>query len=107
MAFSQFLNGDRQGENAFYGRGHIVTLSTMATIRVSEDIYKEVNRVAGRLRQESGHPVSMDDVLELHIKTRGLKLSDFQGAWKIADSEAEDLFKSLRKRWSHWKYPSE
>jgi len=101
------LNGNGQGENTFYGRSHIVTLSTMATIRVSEDIYKELNRVAGRLRQESGHPVSMDDVLAHLIKTRGLKLSDFQGAWKMTDSEAEELFKSLRKLWSHWKYPSE
>ncbi len=85
----------------------LCTLSTMATIRVSEDIYKELNRVAGRLRQESGHPVSMDDVLAHLIKTRGLKLSDFQGAWKMTDSEAEELFKSLRKLWSRWKYPSE
>ena len=79
----------------------------MATIRVSDDIYRDLNRVAGQLRQELGHPVSMDDVLEHLLKTRGLKLSDLQGSWKISDREAEDLFRSLRKHWSRWKYPSE
>ncbi len=77
----------------------------MATIRVSDDIYRELNRVAGKLRQELGHPVSMDDVLEHLLKTGGLKASDFQGAWKMSDAEAEDLVKSLRKHWSRWKYP--
>ncbi len=79
----------------------------MATIRVSDDIYRELNRVAGQLRQELGRPVSMDDVLEHLLKTRGLKLSDFQGAWKMTDGEAQDLVKSLRELWSRWKYPSE
>ncbi len=79
----------------------------MATIRVSDDIYKELNRVAGQLRQELGHPVSMDDVLGHLLKTGELKLSDFQGAWKMSDKEAEDLVKGLRKHWSRWKYPGE
>ena len=79
----------------------------MATIRVSDDIYKELNRVAGQLRQELGRPISMDDVLDHLLKTRGLKPSDFQGAWRMTDEEAEDLVKSLRELWSRWKYPSE
>ncbi len=29
-----------------------------------------------------------------------MKLSDFQGAWKMSDKEAEDLVKSLRKHWT-------
>jgi predicted CopG family antitoxin len=79
----------------------------MATIRVSEDIYKELNRVAGELRQESGHPVSMDDVLEHLLKTRGLRLSDFAGSWKMTDEEVEDFAKGLKGFWSRWKYPRE
>lgn len=79
----------------------------MATIRVNDDIYKELNRVAGMLRLELGRPVSMDDVLQHLLKTRGLKPSDFQGAWKMTDEEAEDLLRTLREAWSRWKYPDE
>ena len=79
----------------------------MATIRVGDDIYRELNRVAGQLRQEVGHPVSMDDVLGHLLRTRGLKISDFQGAWKMSDEETKDLVNSLREHWSRWKYPSE
>ena len=79
----------------------------MATIRVSEDIYRELNRVAGELRQESGHPVSMDDVLDHLLKTRGLRLSDFAGAWRMSDDEVEDMMKGLKGFWSRWKYPRE
>lgn len=79
----------------------------MATIRVSDDIYRELNRVAGELRQESGHPVSMDDVLEHLLKSRGLRLSDFAGAWKMSDEEFDDFTKGLKGFWSRWKYPRE
>ncbi len=74
----------------------LCTLSTMATIRVSEDIYKELNRVAGRLRQESGHPVSMDDVLEHLLKTRGLKLTDIAGSGTITTEQWNRTQKVLR-----------
>lgn len=79
----------------------------MATIRVSEDIYRELNRVAGELRQEAGHPVSMDDVLEHLLKSRGLRLSDFAGAWKMSDEELDNFTKGLKGFWSRWKYPRE
>ena len=72
----------------------------MATICVGDDIYRELNWVVGQLRQELGHPVSMDDMVEHLLKTRGLKISDFQGAWKMSDEETRDLVKSLRGHWS-------
>ena len=75
----------------------------MATIRVRDNIYWELNRLAGGLRQELGHPVSMDEVVEHLLKTWGLKISDFQGAWKMSDEETRDLVKSLRGHWSRWK----
>jgi predicted transcriptional regulator len=54
----------------------------MVTVRVSEVTYRKLNKVAGRMRRESGRPVSMNDVVEHLLKRRGLKLSDLQGAWK-------------------------
>jgi len=80
-------------------------LCSMASIRVSDDLYKELNRVAGQLRAERGHPVSMEEVLEHLLKSTRLKLSDFAGAWKMSDEEVEDFMKGLKGFWSRWKYP--
>ena len=79
----------------------------MASIRVSDDLYRELNRVAGQLRAELGHPVSMEEVLEHLLSSRRLKLSDFAGAWNMSDEEVEDFTKSLKRFWSSWKYPRE
>lgn len=79
----------------------------MASIRVSDDLYRELNRVAGQLRAELGHPVSMEEVLEHLLKLRRLKPSDFQGAWKMTDEEAEEFKETLKRFWSSWKYPRE
>jgi len=81
-------------------------VSGLATIRVGDEIYKELNRVAGELRLELGRPVSMDEVLEKLLRSRKLRPSDFQGAWMMTDKEAKEFFKSLREHWSRWKYPS-
>lgn len=95
-------------KNLFMSQNHIsYFVPPLATIRVRDEIYRELNRVAGELRLETGRPVSMDEVLERLLKFRKLKPSDFQGAWKMTDKEAEQLFKSLREHWSRWKYPSD
>ena len=79
----------------------------MASIRVNDELYRELNKVAGELRMELGRPVSMEDVLAQLLKSRRLKPSDFAGAWKITDREVEDIMKGLRGFWSRWKYPRE
>ena len=82
-------------------------MSTMASIRVNDEIYRELNKVAGELRVELGRPVSMEEVLSRLLEARRLKLSDFAGAWKMTDKEAEEIQKSLKGFWSRWKYPRE
>jgi predicted CopG family antitoxin len=67
------------------------------TITVTEEVYK-------MLKMEKKGDESFSEVIKRLTKERG-QLSDSLGAWKMTDSEAEDLFKSLRKHWSHWKYP--
>jgi len=77
----------------------------MASLRVSDGLYRELNRLAGQLRTELGHPVSMDEVLEHLLRSRRLKPSDFAGAWQMSDRELEEFKKSLKRFWSSWKYP--
>lgn len=79
----------------------------MASIRVSDDLYRELNRVAGQLRTELGHPISMEEVLEHLLKSRRLKPSDFTGAWKMSDRELGEFMKSLKEFWASWKYQRE
>ncbi len=79
----------------------------LASIRVSDEFYRELNRVAGRLRTELGRPVSMEEVLEALLKARKLKPSDFAGAWNLSDKEADAMVGGLRRFWSRWKYPRE
>ncbi len=79
----------------------------MASIRVNDDLYRELNKVAGELRSELGRPVSMEDVLKHLLNSRRLKFSDFAGAWNMSDKEANDFMRGLRESWRHWKYPRE
>lgn len=79
----------------------------MASIRVNDELYRELNKVAGELRAELGRPVSMEDVLEHLLNSRRLKLSDFAGAWNMSDKEANDFMRGLRESWRRWKYPRE
>ena len=78
----------------------------MATLRVSKETQAKLEKMARELSMELGRPVSMDDVLKRLLNRHRLKPSDFQGAWKMTDKEAEEFFKSLREHWSRWKYPS-
>ncbi len=79
----------------------------MASIRVSDDLYRELNRVAGQLRAEVGHPVSIEEVLERLLKSPRLKPSDFAGAWEMSDKEVEEFKRRLKRFWSSWRYPRE
>lgn len=76
----------------------------MPTITVSNAILRELKREAGLLKEKLGGQLSMDDVVRSLLSTRRLNPSDFQGAWKMSDEEAEELARSLRELWSHWKH---
>jgi len=97
----------RWREKVFVYKVTSYTLSKLASIRVSDNLYRELNRVAGQLRAELGRPVSMEEVLEHLLKSRRLKPSDFAGAWEMSDEEVEEFKRSLRRFWSSWKYPRE
>ena len=79
----------------------------MASSRVSDDLYREMNRVARQLRTELGRPVSMEEVLAHLLKSHKLKPGDFAGAWNMSDKELGEFNKSLKRFWSSWKYPRE
>jgi predicted CopG family antitoxin len=78
-----------------------VIKSLMATVKVDENTYVELNRIAGELRAARGRPVSMEEVIKDLLKRR--RPSEFIGSWKMSDEEEEAIFKGLRSAWAKWK----
>jgi predicted CopG family antitoxin len=74
----------------------------MATVKVNEETYEELNRIAGELRAERGRPVPIDEVIRDLLK-RKRPPSDFVGSWKMSDEEEAEIFGSLRELWNTWK----
>jgi predicted CopG family antitoxin len=73
----------------------------MATVKVDEKTYAELNRIAGDLRAARGRPVPIDEVIRELLSKR--KPSEFIGSWKMSDEEEERVFGELREVWSKWK----
>jgi predicted CopG family antitoxin len=73
----------------------------MATVKVDEKTYAELNRIAGALRAERGRPVPIDEVIRELLKRR--KPSEFIGSWKMNDEEERHIFGELRETWKKWK----
>lgn len=73
----------------------------MATVKVDEKTYAELNRIAGDLRAARGRPVPIDEVIRELLKRR--KPAEFIGSWKMSDEEAERIFGELREGWKKWK----
>jgi predicted CopG family antitoxin len=73
----------------------------VATVKVDEKTYAELNRIAGDLRAARGRPVPIDEVIRELLKRR--KPAEFIGSWKMSDEEAERIFGELREGWKKWK----
>ncbi len=72
----------------------------MATVKVDEDTYEELNRMAGELRAARGRPVPIDEVIRDLLKRR--RASDFVGSWSMSDEEEVEIFGALNKLWKNW-----
>jgi predicted CopG family antitoxin len=72
----------------------------MATVKVDDETYEELNRIAGELRAATGRPVAIDEVIRDLLKRR--RPSDFVGSWRMTDEEEAEIFGALRKLWSKW-----
>jgi predicted CopG family antitoxin len=73
----------------------------MATVKVDEKTYAELNRIAGDLRASRGRPVPIDEVIRELLSRR--KASEFIGTWKMSDEEEKIVFGELREAWKKWK----
>jgi predicted CopG family antitoxin len=86
------------------GKSYMLTKSLsyyMATVKVDEKTYADLNRLAGDLRAARGRPVPIDEVIRELLSKR--KPSEFIGSWKMSDEEEERVFGELSEAWNKWK----
>ena len=70
------------------------------SIKISEDNYKMLCSLSGKLREKLHKPVSINEAISFLYK--GRKISDLAGAWKMNDKEAEEFMGELKKGWKKW-----
>ncbi len=76
----------------------------MKSIKVSDETYSELFRIAGEIQAETRCPVSVDETLKRILKLKKpAKISDLAGTWDISDEEMAEINASLHKRWKAWK----
>ena len=67
-------------------------------IKISDESYELLSKLAGSLQAEKGTRVSIDDAI-LHLANKKQKLSDLAGSWALSDKETKEMMKSLKKGW--------
>ncbi|MBI2668145.1 hypothetical protein HYX17_05260 [Candidatus Woesearchaeota archaeon] len=70
------------------------------SIKISDENYKRLASLSGRLREELHKPISINEAINfLYIKR---KISELAGSWEMTDKEAEDFMGNLKRGWKRW-----
>lgn len=70
------------------------------SIKLSEETYRKLVELAGRLQAEWKRPVSIEDAIK-YLLSR--KISDLSGSWDVSDEEVQEIKESLEKGWRSWR----
>lgn len=73
---------------------------TTKSIKLSEETYRKLVELAGKLQAELKRPVSIEEAIKYLMKRR---ISDLAGSWEMSDEEVKEIKESLRKGWRAWK----
>lgn len=78
------------------------------TIKISEENYRRLLRIAADLQKQSEEKVSFDDALNImEPKKDGRKLSDLAGGWSdMSDKELAEIKDEIKKGRKKWKIQS-
>ncbi len=69
-------------------------------IKISEENYRKLSKLSGKLREKMEKPVSIDDAITYLYSKRNV--SDLAGTWDMSDEEAEEFLKDLKEGWKEW-----
>ncbi|MBO8182963.1 MAG: hypothetical protein H0Z28_09255 [Archaeoglobus sp.] len=70
------------------------------SIKLSEETYRKLVEIAGKLQSELKKPVSIEDAIKYLLKRR---ISDLAGSWDVSDEEMRAIKKSLDEGWKAWR----
>ena len=70
------------------------------TIKISDENYVWLTKLAGKLQQDWGEPVSMDSALSYTYKSR--ELGDLAGKWQVSEKQVQKTTTELKDRWKSW-----
>ncbi|MEM2135738.1 MAG: hypothetical protein QW261_14675 [Candidatus Jordarchaeaceae archaeon] len=73
---------------------------TTKSIKISEETYKKLVEVAGKLQSELKRSISIEDAIKYLMRRR---ISDLSGSWDVSDEEVQEIKQSLRKGWKAWR----
>ncbi len=82
----------------------VLVVNMHVSIKISEENYRRLCFLSGKLREELHKTVSINDAISFLYNRR--KLSDLAGSWKMSDMEAKSFMEDVRKRWKGWKIKS-
>ncbi|MBS7637719.1 hypothetical protein KEJ49_02350 [Candidatus Bathyarchaeota archaeon] len=77
----------------------------MKTIKIGEDAYTGLTRVAGKLQMRLGRPVSLNEALRylLSLSRKGDRITDLAGSWEMSDEEWDEIRSLLSEAWRRWR----
>jgi len=70
------------------------------SIKLSEETYRRLVELAGKLQAERGEPVSVEEAIKYLMKR---EITPLAGSWDVTDEEVEKLKRSLREGWAKWR----
>lgn len=77
------------------------------SIKISEENYRWLNQIVGKIRLETGESASIDRALSSLKDKKKPDIMKFAGVWSdMTDKEADGLKKSMKQMWKKWKNPS-
>lgn len=70
------------------------------TIKISDENYIWLTKLAGKLQQEWGEPVSIDSALSYSYRSHDL--SELAGKWQLSEKQVHKTTTELKDRWKSW-----
>ena len=74
------------------------------SIKISEENYRRLCSLSGKLRDSLHKPVSINEAIS-YLYKKG-KLSDLAGGWNMSDRESDAFIDELKSGWKRWKEKS-
>lgn len=71
------------------------------TIKISDENYVWLTKIAGKLQHETGCPVSIDAAVTSLYKSR--TITELAGSWKESEKQVLGTTKELKDRWKLWR----